>query len=267
MTLVPLFLHHRYQVDAAASALGGQYYTYTLRGDGQPPRRPGPAAEQKAALEALAATLVPAELVVPQRILALIPPRPPGYGLHRELFPRTTGAAFDPLAPATIAADVTIGFVLQLDRAARMVAQHVVDPELPGLEEVLERLSAATFGAAAATPYQAEVRRAAQRVLVDRVTWLATASTNAQVRAVASAWLQTQGDGLRAKVAANDAERAHQTLLAADIKRFLERSADAPPIMPAPPAPPGAPIGDEDRGWLDPAPWWSAQEGAGPVGR
>ena len=51
--LVPVFLHHRYQVDAAASALGGQYYGYALRGDGEPARRPVPAAEQKAALEAL----------------------------------------------------------------------------------------------------------------------------------------------------------------------------------------------------------------------
>ena len=55
--------------------------------------------------------------------------------MHRELFPRTTGEAFDPLSPATIAADVTVGFVLQGERAARMVAQNAVDPTLPGLEE------------------------------------------------------------------------------------------------------------------------------------
>ena len=68
--------------------------------------------------------------------------------------------AFDPLAPATIAADVTIGFVLQLERAARMVAQHAVDPTLPGLEEVIDRLTKATFDAPTATPYEEEVRRA-----------------------------------------------------------------------------------------------------------
>ena len=65
---------------------------------------------------------------MPKQILDAIPPRPPGFGRHRELFPRTTGDGFDPLSPATVAADVTIGFVLQLDRAARMVAQHAVDP-------------------------------------------------------------------------------------------------------------------------------------------
>ena len=81
---------------------------------------------------------------------------------------------FDPLTPATIAADVTIGFVLQPDRAARMVAQHAVDPSLPGLDDVIDRLTKATFDAQTTTPYEAEVRRAEERVLVDRVMWLAT---------------------------------------------------------------------------------------------
>ena len=88
--------------------------------------------------------------------------------MHRELFPRTTGEGFDPITPAAIAADVTIGFVLQPDRAARMVAQNAVDQALPGLGEVIDRLTKATFDAGDRTPYEAEVRRAIERVLVDR---------------------------------------------------------------------------------------------------
>ena len=84
----------------------------------------GDAANQRKALEALVATLKPSELTVPAKVLDAIPPRPSEYPRNRELFPRTTGKAFDPLSPGTLAADVTIGFVLQLDRAARMVAQH-----------------------------------------------------------------------------------------------------------------------------------------------
>ncbi len=41
--LLPLYLHHRYQVEAAASVLGGQHYIYAMRGDGREPfagRRP-----------------------------------------------------------------------------------------------------------------------------------------------------------------------------------------------------------------------------------
>ena len=138
--LVPLFLHHRYQVDAAASALGGQYYVYALRGDGEPPRRPVPAAEQKAALDALAATLASSELVVPRASSTRCAPRPTGYGMHRELFPRYTGLPFDPVTPGLAAADVTLTAVLDPARAARLVSQSAYDATLPSFGDVVDRL-------------------------------------------------------------------------------------------------------------------------------
>ena len=226
-----------------------------MRGDGRTPTKWTPLADQHKALDALAATLKPSELTVPKRILDAIPPRPPGWGRHRELFPRTTGDVFDPLSPAMVASDVTIGFVLELDRAARMVAQHAEDPALPGLREVIDRLEKATFDAAAATPYEQEVRRVEERVFVDRVTWLATSAPNAQVRALASLALTDLAARLKAQPGAGDAERAQHLLLAADIKRFLERPAEPTAIMPVPEAPPGAPIGgDTGMDWLAPAP-------------
>src|SRR4029079_14693736 len=103
----------------------------------------------------LASTLKPSELTVPTSILGLNPPRPPGFGMHRELFPRTTGEAFDPIPPGTIAPDVTLGFALQLERASRLVAQHAVDPSLPGLEDVIDRFTRATFDATTANAYEA----------------------------------------------------------------------------------------------------------------
>ena len=95
-----------------------------MRGDNRTPLEWVNGEMQRKAIDALTATLKPSELTIPKRILDLLPPRPPGYGMHRELFPRTTGEGFDPVNPAAIAADVTIGFILQPDRAARMVAQN-----------------------------------------------------------------------------------------------------------------------------------------------
>ena len=96
------------------------------------------------------------------------------------------------------------------------------------------------------------MRRAAERVLVDRVQWLAMSAPNGQVRAVASLKLQRLAARLRAvPVTRGEADQAQSALLAADIKRFLERpSADPSKIMPAAPAPPGAPIGDPGQDWL-----------------
>src|SRR2546430_4227178 len=152
-----------------------------MRGDGRRPMKWETATNQRKALDALASTLKPSELAVPKQVLEAIPPRPPGFGRHRELFPRTTGDGFDPLSPATIAADVTIGFTLQLDRAARLVAQHAVDASLPGLEEVIDRLTKATFDAPASTAYERQVRRAEEPFLVDPLTWLATGAPKGQV--------------------------------------------------------------------------------------
>jgi hypothetical protein len=256
--LVPIFMYHRYAVESAASMVAGQDYIYAMRGDNRTPTKGVATDDQRKALDALAYTLKPAELTVPKRVLDLIPPRPPGFGMHRELFARTTGETFDPLAPATIAADVTIGFVLQLDRAARMVAQHAVNPQLPGLEDVIDRLTAATFDAPTVTGYEAEIRRAEERVLADRVMWLAHASPNTQVRAIAAHKLTRLAARLRTGVAKTEADTAHRALLAADIKRFLERGLDpSKPIpLPAADAPPGAPIGEGPLDWLAPAPWY-----------
>jgi hypothetical protein len=263
--LVPIFMYHRYSVESAASMVAGLDYIYAMRGDGRTPVKWETAANQRKALDALSATLKPSELTVPKQVLDDIPPRPPGFGRTRELFPRTTGSGFDPLSPATVAADVTIGFVLQLDRAARMVAQHAEDPTLPGLEEAIDRLTKAVFDAPAATPYEQEVRRAEERVLVDRVMWLASGSPNAQVRALAAYKLQ----GLAGRqTVASEAEKAQRMLLAADIKRFLDRPADPLHPIVAPAAPPGAPIGgDPGMDWLAPVPvctwsdahpeWWT----------
>jgi len=248
--LVPIFMYHRYSVESAASMVAGIDYIYAMRGDGRTPLKWETAANQHKALDALANTLKPSELAVPKQVLDAIPPRPPGFGRHRELFPRTTGDGFDPLSPATIASDVTIGFVLELDRSARMVAQHALDPSLPGLEEVIDRLTKATFDAPVASPYETEIRRAEERVLVDRVMWLATGAPNGQVRAIASLKLSKLAARLKGETAASESEQAQHALLAADIKRFLERPADPMKPIPAPDAPPGAPIGDPGMDWL-----------------
>src|SRR5215203_1249044 len=257
--LVPIYMYHRYAVEGTASMIAGQDFTYAMRDDNTTPVEWVKGEMQRKAIDALSATLKPSELTIPKKILDLLPPRPPGYPAHRERFPRTTGEGFDPINPASIAAEVTIGFMLQPDRAARMVAQNAVDQSLPGLGEVIDRLVRATFDQTTSGGYEQEVRRAEERVLVDRVMWLAQASANAQVRAIASLKLDRLAARARAASAAAavgsqaEGERAHRMLLAADIKRFLERpmvDAAGGRIIPTSPAPPGAPIGDEPNEWL-----------------
>ncbi len=242
-TLVPLFLHHRYQVDAAASALGGQYYTYALRGGGEPARRAVPAAEQKAALEALAATLGSSELVVPRRVLEALAPRPSGYERHRELFPRYTGLPFDPVTPGLTAADVTLTAVLDPARAARLVSQAAYDPTLPSFGGVVDRLTVAIFQERPTGAYPAEVNRAVAHAFVARLITLAGDASMPQVRAIATSRLRRIAARLKAAPPIGDAQTAHAALLQDDIARFLARPHPPAETAATPTAPPGAPIG------------------------
>ncbi len=249
--LVPLYLHHRYAVDSAVTVLGGQDYIYAMRGDGRTPVRWVPADPQRKALDALMSALKLNELTLPSGLLAKIPPRPPGFGPTRELFPRFTGGAFDPISPAVVATDMVVSGLLTNDRAARMVAQHAVDPSLPGLEDVLNRLVATVFDAVPATPYEAEINRAMERVVVSRAMSLAQSAPMTQVRALATQALRRLQTRYAVPAPAQpSAEQAHRQLVVDDIKRFFERSADTMrPATPLPP-PPGAPIGDYDLDYL-----------------
>ncbi|MGH7477439.1 MAG: zinc-dependent metalloprotease [Longimicrobiales bacterium] len=246
--LVPLYLHHRYQVEAAVKLVGGQFYTYALRGDDQEPVRSVNALAQEQALEAVLATVRPEYLALPQRVLRLIPPRPFTFAPHRELFDRFTGLTFDAISPAVAAADLSISLLLNPQRAARLVEQQALDPALPGLGRLLERLIAVTFDAPSPTGYHREIQRAIERVVIDELMALAAGADMPQVRAEASYALeQLRRRFTELPAAAAEAERAHAFLMANDIARFMEdpdefRRAELPS------APPGAPIGADRIG-------------------
>ena len=242
--LVPLYLHHRYQVEAATKVVGGKYYSYALRGDGQVPLQRVPAGQQQAALDAVLNTLSPAALALPRDLVDLIPPRPYGYPSHRELFDRYTGITFDPIAPAAAAAELTLDILLNPQRAARLIEQQAFDPAMPGLWEVLDRLQGATFGAVAEDGYEAEIVRVVEDAVVREVMELARSAPMPQVRSIAELWLRDRRDHLSSGAdGAPPAERAHALRLASVIDRFLERPAE--PWAPSRPVdtPPGSPIG------------------------
>jgi len=243
--LVPLYMHHRYQVESTASAVGGIQYTYAMRGDDLTPMWRVPADQQNRALDALMRTLSPSELTLPVDVVEAIPPRPPGWGGSRELFPRYTGDAFDAVTPAVVAASHTVSSLLNPSRAARLVEQTIFDPPLPSLENVLARLVDASFGAAAAGAYENEVKRAVEAVVVERIEWLAANADMPQVRAVATAALRSVHGNLVAMTGA-----PHAQMLAMDIQRFLERPMPPMTLPDFPDAPPGAPIGEPAMAWM-----------------
>jgi hypothetical protein len=249
---LPLYLHHRYQLQAAVKSVGGLYYTYAVKtaAGGTSPaevQQIVPAARQRDALAAVLDTIKVEELAVPPRILRLIPPRAFGYeGGTQELFAKRTDPAFDPVAAAVVSADLAVTRLLEPRRAARLIQFHSLDKSNPDFEEVANALAARTWGARVpADDYHASVLRAVQSLVVVRLMDLAgDDNASPQVRAVASATLRNLlARRLKEAPPEGAGWDAHWRATAEEIERFLERP-DAPrKRTPPPPAPAGDPIG------------------------
>lgn len=249
--LVPLYFHHRYQLDGALKSVGGLDYTYAVNGDGQPPSKPVSADRQRKALEAVLRAISPETLDIPDPVVNLLLPRPSGYDPNPEMFPTQADPAFDPLAAASTAADLAVQGLLQPERAQRLVDFHRRDAKLPGLEEVLDALVAATFDAPKGEDARrAELRRVTQWVVVRRMIGLSgDPDASPGVRSRVDGDLRALRQRLESavnKVArdSDDPDAAQGAFLAQEIDRYLDRPDVNPATRPAPPpAPPGQPIG------------------------
>jgi Met-zincin/Domain of unknown function (DUF5117)/Domain of unknown function (DUF5118) len=184
--LVPIYMFHRYQVEAASKLVGGMDYTFALRSDGEVPTQIIAPTEQRRALAAVLATLKPEVLALPEPLLKIIPPRPPEYPRGREDFKIHTSPAFDALAPAESAAQHTLQFLFNPERAARLVEFHARNSENPGLDEVIESVLNATWKSPHPKGYNGEIANVVDEVvLYDLMALAANEHETDQVRAIA----------------------------------------------------------------------------------
>ena len=242
-TLVPLYLLHRYQTEAAAKELGGSNYRYALRGDGQIVTQMIDPAEQQKALDALLKTLSPETLTLPESLLRILPPRPPGYPRTRESFAAQTGVAFDPGGATEAAANITLSLLFNPQRASRLVEYHLRDPRNPALAQVIQAVISSTWKATPATGLAAATQSITQAAVVEALLGLA-ANKDASVEARAIA--REQAVALR-QLLSQQSSKDHpiRTAAIARIDLFLTDPEKFTPA-PAPPVPPGQPIGDDE---------------------
>jgi hypothetical protein len=245
-TLVPLYLLHRYQTEAAAKWIGGVNYRYALRGDGQMITQALSGADQRRALAAVLTTLSPQTLTMPDSLLKLLPPRASGYDRTRESFPARTGLTFDATGAAETAADLALALLFEPTRATRLVQNHDQDTAQPGLAEVIEATLAVTWKAPRASGPAAATQRAVESAVLEHLLALAAnKAPSAEARAVA----RKQAIGLRLWLErAPDAGPTEQAVREAAIARItlFDREPDKFTPAPSAEAPPGMPIGDDE---------------------
>ena len=124
-TFAPIYLLHRYQLDAVAKVIGGVSYEYELKGDYATAKgvQVISANRQKIALAAMLRTLQGDFLSVPESLVQLITPKAYGESRNRESFKGRTGHTFDPISAAESAAGYSLNLLLKAERLNRIAQQ------------------------------------------------------------------------------------------------------------------------------------------------
>ncbi len=243
---VPIWLVHRYQVEAAAKLLGGAYSTYAVGGgaDGAARAVAGPA--QVAALDSLLATLAPAALDVRQDLVEQLSAGWSGDSDRQtdiEVMRTAGGTVFDPLVAAGVAAQVTLNALLAPERLNRLADQQRNDPRTPGPDTVARRLLA-LIDAPTDSPRQSAVRRA---LGTRTVLSLATVAANPTAGPIAASQIdQALRDWASAQAARRFASPADRAWALSTARLLLDREALAAAIKADDTerkVPPGMPIG------------------------
>ncbi len=192
----PLYLLHRYQVEAVSKLIGGVDYAIAEPSDPMTVARPVDASLQRAALKVLLDTLKPEVLLVPNRIVDAIPPRTHGARRNRELLPSQEGNKFDPLAAAEVAARHTLRMILNGQRAARLFSQSARNAENLGLNEVLLTLRSVLLYGEEQPGMSGAVQRVVNNACVDELIALAAEKgARRESRAAAESILRSLGPG------------------------------------------------------------------------
>jgi len=242
--LVPAYLLHRYQIEAVAKSIGGLYFTHAVKNDGQVVTRMVEPKEQWRAFESLMTTISPDALSLPEKLIQMIPPRPSGYPASVETFNGYTGPTFDPIAAAETATSSTLSYLLNAERASRLVEYNARDSKYPGFIEVADKLIERTWKTPLAAGYKGELQTMVNnQVLKYLITLAADTKTSEIVRGQALYELGELQQWMKAKLSGSaPRQKANMLFALAQIDEFKANpnKFDTPTSADMPP---GAPIG------------------------
>ena len=248
-TLVPLYLLHRYQTEAASKLIGGLDYRYAVRGataadTGMVTQMIAPERQRKA-LAAVLQTLDPSVLTLSPDFVAMLPPNPPGYPRTRESFGGYTGLTFDPEGAVEAAANLTASLLFEPTRASRLIEYHAIDAKEPSLSEVIDEILQTTWEAPRQDGLAQQTQFAVDTVVLNHLMQLAVSKrASPMARAVAmsqianlQAWLTDQLD-----IELPQGLEAHWSSALDNIERFWKEPEKYEVTAPLA-TPPGQPIG------------------------
>ena len=145
--LVPVYLLHRYQLEAVAKQVGGVRYFYENKGDLDKPMgvKLVPSETQVEAMMRLIDASSVEVLKMPQRLLSLITPPTFAEAETREQFNGRLGRVFDPISAAESAAAFSLELLLHPERLNRLAYQHSRQTSIPGVDDLIRKIFSVHF--------------------------------------------------------------------------------------------------------------------------
>ena len=145
--LVPVYLLHRYQLEAVAKQVGGVHYFYENKGDLDKPMgvKLVPSETQVEAMMRLIDASSAEVLKMPQRLLSLITPPIFAEAETREQFNGRLGRVFDPISAAESAAAFSLELLLHPERLNRLAYQHSRQTSIPGVDDLIRKIFSVHF--------------------------------------------------------------------------------------------------------------------------
>lgn len=244
---VPLYFFHRYQAEATSKLVGGLDYNYAVKGDGQVVTEVLDAKLQTEALQALISSIAAETLAIPKDKLALFPPRAFGYGKSRESFAGKTGVSFDALSAPSTASDMVLEFLLNPQRANRLVQQKSMDNGQLGLEDVFSQLIKTSFSKNHKDPYLSEIQQAINVNVLKYIMNLTVSDDSYfQVKAKANDAIDEISKSLYDKKQGVKPYAMQYGRMISELREHPEKFK----LESAPRIPDGSPIGSDDCGHL-----------------
>ena len=218
MRLWMTYLHHRWAIEAGLGYVGGMYHNIVAKGETLAPTEIVPAALQREVLALLMDAIEPANVAIPETLLAQLTPTP---GANLEDL--AEDYAFDHLRAARILSAMVLEPLLTPARAARLVAFADRQPDGLSLPEVVDMVLTRTWRAARdSEPRHRSLRRVTERVALDSLMMLGGhADTSPEVRAYVLDQIARLGESLRTRKDENPLTEAHYRQAERDITRYL----------------------------------------------
>jgi hypothetical protein len=243
--LVPIYLFHRYQTEAAVKLIGGVDYSYAVKGDGQKIQKIVEIERQKEALDALLETLSPKQLTLPEELLNQITPRVPGFYNVRELFESNAGPVFDPVEAARTSVDHTLGLLFHPARIERLYQQETLYGHDFTYDEMMNQLMKATWKEDDRSGYEGTLQRMTEtRVLVHLMKLASIINATHATKSLAhNSILDLKSEiGKQLNKEKRSVEKAHKEWSLRLINQYMENPESLPEAAESE-IPPGSPIG------------------------